>query len=148
MIKAFFKKFSSKSTNNTDLFDGIITGNRSALAKSITLIESSLDDHQIQSQRLLQQLIESKHPKRYFNKNGTHTLRLGIAGPPGTGKSSFIDVLGMSLIQKNHHVAVIPVDPSSHISGGSILGYVVTLSIPCLIIVYPSYLSSLHSYTV
>jgi LAO/AO transport system kinase len=110
------------------LFDGLITGDRAALAQSITLIESSLADHQKQSHLLLQQLIESKHPKRYFNPSKTHTLRLGIAGPPGTGKSSFIDVLGMSLIQKNHRVAVIPVDPSSHVSGGSILGYITTFT--------------------
>jgi LAO/AO transport system kinase len=50
------------------------------------------------------------------------TLRLGVAGPPGAGKSTFIEMLGCELIQRSHRVAVIPVDPSSHISGGSILG--------------------------
>eukprot|EP01034_Spumella_vulgaris_P029424 gene29424-36478_t len=50
------------------------------------------------------------------------TLRLGVAGPPGAGKSTFIEQLGIRYIAKGHKVAVIPVDPSSHISGGSILG--------------------------
>lgn len=105
-----------------NLFEGLIVGKRDCLSRAITLIESSLHEHKVQSQVLLQRIIESKHRRNYFNLANTHTLRIGITGPPGTGKSSFIEELGMRLVGKKHKVAVISVDPSSHISGGSILG--------------------------
>jgi LAO/AO transport system kinase len=97
------------------LFDGIKSHRRDSLAKAITLIESSNRDHQLQATLLLQALAkqEEGHAK---------TLRLGIAGPPGAGKSTFIEQFGLRLVNKSNKVAVIPVDPSSHISGGSILG--------------------------
>src|SRR5690348_14828676 len=97
------------------LIDGIKAHKREALARAITLIESSNREHQNQATLLLQDLIKSR---------GSHanSLRLGIAGPPGAGKSTFIEQLGIRLVNKSNKVAVIPVDPSSHISGGSILG--------------------------
>ena len=97
------------------LFDGIKAHKRECLARAITLIESSNREHQQQATLLLQELTRS---------HGRHanSLRLGIAGPPGAGKSTFIEQMGLRLINKAHKVAVIPVDPSSHISGGSILG--------------------------
>lgn len=94
---------------------GILNGERHALAKAITLIESSRIDHREQADLLMEHLA--------LNKEGNKkTLRLGIAGPPGAGKSTFIEALGMRYVGAGNKVAVIPVDPSSHINGGSILG--------------------------
>jgi LAO/AO transport system kinase len=102
------------------LFDGIRCSRRECLARAITLIESSNKSHQQQAALLLDQLAAQRHS----SNNMTHkdTLRIGVAGPPGAGKSTFIEQMGLRLINNNHKVAVIPVDPSSHISGGSILG--------------------------
>ena len=91
--------------------NGLLNGNRRILAKTITLIESSLSSHQILAQGILDRLL-------------LHTgkaVRLGITGVPGVGKSSFIESLGMLLVEKGHRVAVLAVDPSSTRSGGSIL---------------------------
>jgi LAO/AO transport system kinase len=90
---------------------GLLDGNRRVLAKTITLIESSLSSHQVLAQAILDQLLP------YTGK----AVRLGITGVPGVGKSSFIESLGMLLVEKGHRVAVLAVDPSSTRSGGSIL---------------------------
>jgi LAO/AO transport system kinase len=102
------------------LFDGIRAGRRDSLAKAITLIESSNHTHQQQAAELLQSLTEFAT----VSKPSKPTLRLGIAGPPGAGKSTFIEKMGLRFLEADplNKVAVIPVDPSSHISGGSILG--------------------------
>jgi len=114
------------------LGDGLLAGQRHCLARSITLAESARRDHKEQAALLMDYVMEHKGSgtitvptptvtsKPLFTSG--KTLRLGIAGPPGAGKSTFIEALGMRLIERNHRVAVIPVDPSSHISGGSILG--------------------------
>jgi LAO/AO transport system kinase len=91
--------------------NGLLNGTRRILAKTITLIESSLSGHQSSAQAILDRLLP-------------HTgkaVRLGITGVPGVGKSSFIESLGMLLVEKGHRVAVLAVDPSSTRSGGSIL---------------------------
>ncbi|OZD60229.1 methylmalonyl Co-A mutase-associated GTPase MeaB [Rhodococcus sp. 06-1059B-a] len=90
----------------------VLSGERSGLARAITLVESTRDDHRDLAQQLLLQLL----PKA----GGSH--RVGITGVPGVGKSTFIDALGMYLIDKGHRVAVLAVDPSSARTGGSILG--------------------------
>ena len=90
---------------------GLIKGDRRALSKTITLIESSLPAHQEAAQAILEQLLP------YTGK----AVRLGITGVPGVGKSSFIESLGMALVEKDQRVAVLAVDPSSVRSGGSIL---------------------------
>src|SRR5258707_9845070 len=88
------------------------SGHRAALARAITLIESRRGDHQATARDLVQALLP-----------GTgHGIRVGITGSPGVGKSTTIDVLGMSLIARGHKVAVLAVDPSSARTGGSILG--------------------------
>lgn len=104
------------------LGEGIIGGRRDALARSITLIESTRFDHRIQAQLLLDYLTTQTSSTSASRYSQGFTLRLGVAGPPGAGKSSFIEKLGMMFVEQGHRVAVIPVDPSSHISGGSILG--------------------------
>lgn len=99
------------------LGEGLLLKRRDCLARAITLIESSLPAHSDQASHLLEHITKNRTlPAR------TDGVRLGIAGPPGAGKSTFIEQLGMRYVNKAHKVAVIPVDPSSHISGGSILG--------------------------
>lgn len=88
------------------------TVQRRAMAKAITLLESTRADHRAQADALLTALLP--HSGR--------ALRLGISGVPGVGKSTFIEVLGLYLIEQGHRVAVLAVDPSSAVSGGSILG--------------------------
>src|SRR5690606_4271168 len=85
---------------------------RRALAKAITLLESTRVDHRARADELLRLLLP--HAGRSF--------RLGISGVPGVGKSTFIEALGMLLVGEGHRVAVLAVDPSSTLSGGSILG--------------------------
>ncbi len=98
--------------NNTTLVEGVLKGNRRALAQAITLIESTRFDHRDAANDLLQQLIP----------HSGHAIRLGISGVPGVGKSTFVEALGNHVIDQGHRVAVLTVDPSSAISGGSILG--------------------------
>jgi LAO/AO transport system kinase len=85
---------------------------RRAIAKAITLIESTRADHRERADELLNALLP------HIGKS----LRLGISGVPGVGKSTFIEALGLFLIERGHRVAVLAVDPSSTVSGGSILG--------------------------
>ena len=85
---------------------------RRAIAKAITLLESTRADHRVQADALLTALLP----------HSGKSLRLGISGVPGVGKSTFIEALGLYLIGKGHRVAVLAVDPSSSVSGGSILG--------------------------
>jgi LAO/AO transport system kinase len=85
---------------------------RRAVAKTITLLESTRPDHRSRADALLNALLP--HSGRSF--------RLGISGVPGVGKSTFIEALGLFLIERGHRVAVLAVDPSSSVGGGSILG--------------------------
>jgi LAO/AO transport system kinase len=85
---------------------------RRAIAKAITLLESTRADHRARADALLTELLP--HTGRSF--------RLGISGVPGVGKSTFIEALGLALIAQGHRVAVLAIDPSSTVSGGSILG--------------------------
>jgi LAO/AO transport system kinase len=98
------------------LFDLVVGGaadeQRRAMAKAITLLESTRADHRAQADELLTALLP--HTGKSF--------RLGISGVPGVGKSTFIETLGLYLIEQGHRVAVLTIDPSSTISGGSILG--------------------------
>ena len=95
-----------------ELAAGVRAGNRRALAKAITLVESTRRDHQADAQRLLEQLLP--HTGR--------AVRLGVTGVPGVGKSTFIEAFGMHLVGEGKRLAVLAVDPSSARSGGSILG--------------------------
>src|SRR3954451_16267813 len=87
-------------------------GERAAVARAITLVESRRADHREQAQQLLATLLP--------HTGGAQ--RVGISGVPGVGKSTFIDQLGQNLIAEGHRVAVLAVDPSSGRTGGSILG--------------------------
>ena len=94
------------------LVDGVLAHQRRSLAKTITLIESTRADHQARAQQVLAALLP--HTGR--------AIRVGISGVPGAGKSTFIEALGNYLIDQGHKLAVLAVDPSSSVSGGSILG--------------------------
>ena len=91
--------------------DGVLAGDKRILAKTITLVESSLVGHQKVARRVIDRLLP---------RTGD-SVRLGITGVPGVGKSTFIETLGMMLVQKGHRLAVLAVDPSSQRSGGSVL---------------------------
>lgn len=90
----------------------VLAGGRRALAKAITLLESRRADQRAAAESLLALLMP----------RAGNSLRIGISGPPGVGKSTFIEALGRHLTTRGHHIAVLAVDPSSPISGGSILG--------------------------
>ncbi|MEH6792755.1 MAG: methylmalonyl Co-A mutase-associated GTPase MeaB [Rhodococcus sp. (in: high G+C Gram-positive bacteria)] len=92
--------------------ESVRANERSGLARAITLVESTRSDHRDLAQQLLLRVLP--------DAGGSH--RVGITGVPGVGKSTFIDALGMRLIEKGHRVAVLAVDPSSTRTGGSILG--------------------------
>lgn len=94
------------------LIEAVHAGDRRALAKTITLLESTLPAHRYRADAVLDALLSATGK----------SLRLGISGVPGVGKSTFIEALGMFLIAAGHRVAVLAVDPSSGVSGGSILG--------------------------
>ena len=91
---------------------GVSAGNVRSLAKAITLIESRNLDHSLAATTLLDELLPATG----------NSIRIGISGVPGAGKSTFIEAFGMSLLSLGHKVAVLAVDPSSQLSGGSILG--------------------------
>lgn len=95
-----------------DLKDRILAGERRALARAVTLVESSRADHRAQAAALLDAL----------RGHGREALRIGLSGTPGVGKSTFIEAFGMMLTDAGLRVAVLAVDPSSARSGGSILG--------------------------
>lgn len=94
-----------------DLAKGIAAGERRALARGITLVESSRSDHRMQAAQVLAALPKERQ-----------ALRIGLSGTPGVGKSTFIESFGMMLTAQDLRVAVLAVDPSSARSGGSILG--------------------------
>ena len=96
----------------TALADGVRAGDRRAWARAITLVESTRADHRNDAAELLDALMPGVG----------NATRVGISGAPGAGKSTFIEALGMHLIDAGHRVAVLAVDPSSTRSGGSILG--------------------------
>lgn len=98
--------------SNTQLMKGILAGNITMLSKAITLVESALPDHQAQAQELIRKCLP------YAGKS----LRIGITGVPGVGKSTFIEALGKFLTDSGKKIAVLAIDPSSLISKGSILG--------------------------
>ena len=94
------------------LRDGIRARDRRALARSITLLESTRSSHRDQAESLLTALLPDVGK----------SFRIGITGVPGVGKSTFIEMLGLKAIEAGHRVAVLTVDPTSVVSGGSILG--------------------------
>ncbi len=95
-----------------DYIDGVLAQNRRIVAKTITLIESSLPAHQEMAKVIVDALLP----------HAGEAVRIGITGVPGVGKSTYIESFGLQLVQQGHRVAVLAVDPSSSKSGGSIMG--------------------------
>ena len=110
--KADTKPFNRRSTDPGEIAEAIRAGNRAALARGITLVESSRADHQEAAQALLGLLLPDTGK----------AVRLGLSGAPGVGKSTFTEAFGTMLTGKGHRVAVLAIDPSSARTGGSILG--------------------------
>ncbi len=100
------------TASDRDLAKQVRAGDRAALARAITLVESKKADHRDRAQELLKSLLPTTG----------NAVRVGITGVPGVGKSTTIDALGTFLTEKDHRVAVLAVDPSSVRTGGSILG--------------------------
>jgi len=95
-----------------ELAEKVRSGDRLALARAITMIESTREDHRTHAERLLETLLPDTGK----------SIRVGISGVPGVGKSTFIETFGQHVIAAGHKVAVLAVDPSSRRTGGSILG--------------------------
>ncbi len=100
------------SPESDDLATRLMAGDRGALARAITLIESTRPDHRAAAETLLARLLPATGK----------SIRIGISGPPGVGKSTFIERFGQYVIDQGHRIAVLAIDPSSRVSGGSILG--------------------------
>jgi len=97
----------------TNLLKKLLNGDRQALAKAITLVESAREDHQKEADELIRQILAHKR---------SPAIRIGLSGTPGAGKSTFIEALGTKLVADGHKIGVLAVDPSSKKTGGSILG--------------------------
>jgi LAO/AO transport system kinase len=92
--------------------EGILSGNRNMLSQSITLLESMLQEDNQKAEQIIKECLP------YSGKS----KRIGITGVPGVGKSTFIDYFGVKIVEQGHKLAILAIDPSSGISGGSILG--------------------------
>lgn len=95
-----------------DFTEGILSSDIAYVSKAITLVESTKEEHQQQAQQIINAII----------KNSGNSFRLGITGVPGVGKSTFIESFGLEAVERGHKLAVLAVDPSSHLRKGSILG--------------------------
>ena len=112
-LEAVLAKRRRKEVSVDELFNGILSGNRTALAQGITLVESSLPLHQNKAQELIQKCLP----------HSGNSLRIGITGSPGAGKSSFIEAFGVHIIEEHKKkLAVLAIDPTSQRTKGSILG--------------------------
>ncbi len=111
VFKASGKKRRKKYTVN-EYVEGIVSGNRTILSQAITLVESSLPDHYETSQKIIEKCLP------YSSKS----IRIGITGVPGAGKSTFIETFGLYITQGGRKLAVLTIDPSSEQTKGSILG--------------------------
>ena len=101
-----------KSLSCDDMVQGVLAGNRSVIGQAITLVESNASHHMDEAQAVLHELMP----------HAGGSIRIGITGVPGAGKSTFIDAFGTMLCKAGHKVAVLAIDPSSSMTRGSILG--------------------------
>ena len=111
-VATTLKKRRIKVPATKELIKGILNKDKTALSRAITLVESTTQKHQNQARKIIEACLP----------HANNSIRIGITGVPGVGKSTFIEQFGKLLAQKNYKVAVLAVDPSSSISGGSILG--------------------------
>ncbi len=101
-----------RNFSSSDYVEGILKGDITILSQAVTLIESSLPDHHAMAQEVIEKCLP----------HAGNSIRLGITGVPGAGKSTFIEALGMNLVREGHKLAVLAIDPSSERTKGSILG--------------------------
>lgn len=106
------KKNKAKTPSTETIINGLLSGNKTHLSQALTRIESTAEKHQQQAR----QIIEACLP------HANQSIRIGVTGVPGVGKSTFIEQFGKLLTSKNNNIAVLTVDPSSSLSKGSILG--------------------------
>ncbi|XP_040106363.1 methylmalonic aciduria type A protein, mitochondrial [Oryx dammah] len=104
------------------LYAGLIQGQRACLAEAITLVESTHSRKKELAQVLLQKVLAHHREQEKLNKGKPLAFRVGLSGPPGAGKSTFIEYFGKMLTERGHKLSVLAVDPSSCTSGGSLLG--------------------------
>uniref|UniRef100_A0A8B9X0B3 Metabolism of cobalamin associated A n=1 Tax=Bos mutus grunniens TaxID=30521 RepID=A0A8B9X0B3_BOSMU len=104
------------------LYAGLIQGQRACLAEAITLVESTHSRKKELAQVLLQKVLAHHREQENLNKGKPLAFRVGLSGPPGAGKSTFIEYFGKMLTERGHKLSVLAVDPSSCTSGGSLLG--------------------------
>lgn len=104
------------------LYAGLIQGQRACLAEAITLVESTHSRKKDLAQALLQRVLAHHREQERLNKGKPLAFRVGLSGPPGAGKSTFIEYFGKMLTERGHRLSVLAVDPSSCTSGGSLLG--------------------------
>ncbi|KAJ0033702.1 hypothetical protein NQD34_000809 [Periophthalmus magnuspinnatus] len=104
------------------LYEGLIGGQRASLAESITLVETQHPRKKELAQVLLQRVLAYRREQENHNGGRPLAFRVGLSGPPGAGKSSFIEVVGKMLTGRGHKVSVLAVDPSSCTTGGSLMG--------------------------
>jgi len=108
--------------NSAKLLEGLKTGNRACLARSITLVESTNKQKSEEARNLIEHVTKYCQQKAKSRGKPVTSFRLGLSGPPGAGKSTFIESLGCKLTSQGSKVAVLAVDPSSGTTGGSLLG--------------------------
>lgn len=113
IVNPYLKQIKKKKTLSADEYvKGILAGDISILSQAVTLVESSLPEHHSLSQEVIEKCLP----------HAGKSIRIGITGVPGAGKSTFIEALGMHLVRNKHKLAVLAIDPSSERSKGSILG--------------------------
>ena len=112
IVNPYFKRKKRRKLTTDEYVEGILNGNITILSQAITLIESNLPDHYAQAQEIIERCLP--HAGR--------SIRIGITGVPGAGKSTFIEAVGNMVTSLRHRLAVLAIDPSSERSGGSILG--------------------------
>ena len=112
-VNPYLKRRRRENLRTLDEYvDGILSGNRVILSQVVTLVESSLTAHRDMAQAIIERCLP----------HSGNSIRVGITGVPGAGKSTSIDTFGMHLLEKGHKLAVLAIDPSSELSKGSILG--------------------------
>lgn len=109
---AKIKAFRKKEVTEEQLIEQLLSGNKTALGRAITLVESNQESHLTKAEKIIEACLP--HSQR--------SIRIGITGVPGVGKSTFIEAFGSHLVEQGKKVAVLAVDPSSSVSHGSILG--------------------------
>ena len=112
IVNPYFVRRRKRTLTTDEYVDGILHGDITILSQAITLVESSNPQHYAQAQEIIERCLP----------HAGHSLRIGITGVPGAGKSTFIESIGNMVTRLRHRLAVLAIDPSSERSGGSILG--------------------------